>query len=144
MRVGTRSVGVVVDRPLRIALTALWASGAGLATATAVVAVRRDASGGAGYAAAAVVLALGALLTARGRRIITIIGLVACAGQLLAVAATTWELTHHVSHVQVQKLQALGVNPRVGVAINLAFSLCASLVAAWALWRGDGTGDRAA
>jgi hypothetical protein len=48
--------------------------------------------------------------------------------------ATAWELTHRISHAQVEKLQALGVNPRVGVAINLVFSLCASAVAAWAFW----------
>jgi hypothetical protein len=125
-------VRVVVDRPLRLALTALWVSGATLAAVTAVVAVRRDAGGVGGYAGAAVALALGALFTARGHRLITMIGLAACAGQPLAVAATAWELTHRVSHTQVEKLQALGVNPRVGVAINLVFSLCASVVAAWA------------
>jgi hypothetical protein len=130
--IGLSRVRVVVDRPLRIALTALWVSGATLAAVTAVTAVRRDAGGVGGYAGAAVALALAALFTARGHRLITIIGLVACAGQPLAVAATAWELTHRVSHTQVEKLQALGVNPRVGVAINLIFSLCASIVAAWA------------
>ena len=125
-------MSVVVDRPLRLALVALWVSGATLAAVTAVVAIRRDAGGVAGYTGAAVALALGALFTARGHRLITTIGLVACAGQPLAVAATAWELTHCISHIQVAKLQALGVNPTVGVAINLVFSLCASLLAAWA------------
>ena len=124
---------VIVDRRVRIALTALWASGATLAALTAVVAIRRDAGGVGGYAAAAVALTLGAFFTARGHRLITMIGLAACAGQTLAVAATTWELTHRISHTQVEKLQGLGINPRVGVAINLVFSLCASVVAAWAL-----------
>ena len=125
---------VVVDRRLRIALTSLWVAGGTLAAATAVMALRRDAGGVAGYAAAAVALTLGALFTARGQRLITTIGLVACAGQPLAVAATAWELTHGVSHAQVEKLHALGIDPRVGVSINLVFSVCASLVAAWALW----------
>ena len=83
-------MGVVVDRPLRLALISLWVSGATIAAVTAVVAIRRDAGGVAGYAAAAVALALGALFTARGHRLITTIGLVACAGQPLAVAATAW------------------------------------------------------
>jgi hypothetical protein len=77
-------VRIVVDRPLRIALTALWVSGATLAAVTAVVAIRRDAGGVGGYAGAAVALALGALFTARGHRLITTIGLVACAGQPLS------------------------------------------------------------
>jgi hypothetical protein len=123
-------VSIVIDRPLRLALVALWASGATLAMVTAVVAIRRDAGAVAEYTGAAVALALGALLTARGHRLITTIGLVACAGQPLAVAATAWELSHRISHIQVAKLQALGVNPTVGVAINLVFSLCASLLAA--------------
>ena len=123
---------VVVDRRLRIALTALWVAGATLAAVTAVVALRRDADGVGGYVGAAVALALGALFTARGHRLITMIGLVGCAGQPLAVAATAWELTHRISDIQVEKLRALGVNPRVGVAINLVFSLCASVLAVWA------------
>ena len=123
---------IVVDRPLRIALTALWVSGATLAAVTAVVAIRRNAGGVGGYAGVAMALTLGAFFTARGHRLITMIGLVGCAGQPLAVAATAWELTHRVSHTQVEKLQALGVNPRVGVTINLVFSLCASGLAVWA------------
>ena len=123
---------VIVDRPLRITLTALWASGATLAAVTAVVAAQRHAGAVGAYVAAAAALTLGALFTARGHRLTTLIGLVACAGQPLAVAATAWELTHRVSHTQVEKLQALGVNPRVGVAINLVFSLCASAIAVWA------------
>jgi hypothetical protein len=135
-------VRLVVDRPLRMALTALWASGAALAGVTALVAIRRDAGGVAAYAGAAVAMALAALLTAKGNRLITVIGLVACAGQALAVAATAWELTHSISHVQVEKLQALGVNPRVGVAVNLIFSLCAVVIAAWAfLTRRRPSGD---
>ena len=110
----------------------LWLSGATLAAFTVVVAIRRDAGGLAGYAGAAVALALGAIFTARGNRLITMIGLVACAGQSLAVAVTAWELTHGISHTQVEKLRALGVNPRLGVAVNLVFSLCASVLAAWA------------
>jgi hypothetical protein len=110
----------------------LWASGATLAAVTALVAVRRDASGVAGYVLAAAALAVGALFTARGHRFIAMIGLVACAGQSLAVAATAWELAHGISHTQVNKLRALGVEPTVGVAINLVFSLCASVLAVWA------------
>lgn len=123
---------VAVHRQLRIALIALWVSGAMLAAATAVVATRRDAGGVGGYAGAAVALALLALFTARGHRLITTIGLAVCALQPFAVAATAWELTHDISHAQVEKLQELGVNPRLGVAINLVFSASASVLAAWA------------
>ena len=123
---------VAIDRPLRIALIALWVSGAMLAAVTAVVAMRRDAGGVGGYAGAAVALALLALFTARGHRLITTIGLAICALQPFAVAATAWELTHDISHTQVDKLQELGVTPRFGVAINLVFSACASVLAAWA------------
>ena len=104
-----------------------------MAGATAVVAAHRNAGGIGGYSAAAAGLTLGAIFTARGYRLITLIGLVACAGQPLAVVATAWELTHRVSHTQVEKLQTLGINPKVGVAVNLVFSLCASAVAVWAL-----------
>jgi hypothetical protein len=123
---------VAIRRPLRLALTSLWIAGALLAAVTAVMATRRDAGGVGGYAGAAVALALMALFTTRGHRLITTIGLVICALQPIAVAATAWELTHDISHTQVHKLQQLGVNPRLGVAINLVFCACASVLAVWA------------
>ena len=127
-----------VHRPLRIALTVLWASGALMAAVTSVLAARRAASGAGGYAGAAVTLALLAFFTARGNGLVTTIGLGICALQPFAVAATAWELTHDISSTQVEKLDALGIDPRVGVAINLVFSACASVLAAWAYltrWR---------
>ncbi len=123
---------VAFHRPLRIALIALWVSGAMLAAVTALVAAQRDAAGVGGYAGAAVALALLALFTALGNRLITTIGLAVCALQPFAVAATAWELTHDISQAQVDKLQELGVSPRLGVAVNLVFSVCASALAAWA------------
>ena len=130
---GSSSIGRCGSRCVRCGF-----SGATLAAVTVVVAIRGDAGGLGGYAAA-VALALRALLTARGHRLITMIGVAACAGQPIAVAATAWEVTHRISQTQVEKLYMLGVNPSVGVAINLVFSLCASVLAAWAFRR---AGDR--
>jgi hypothetical protein len=37
---------------------------------------------------------------------------------LLAVSATAWELSHRISHAEAEKLQALGVSPRLGIAVT--------------------------
>jgi hypothetical protein len=91
-----------------------------LAAVTAVVVRLRDASGAAEYAGAAIALVLLALFTARGNLLVTTIGLFICALQPLAVVATAWELTHDISHTQLAKLREIGIDPTLGVAMNLA------------------------
>jgi len=124
-------IGVVDDRGLRVALTSLWSAGALLAAVTAVVATQRHASGVPGYIAATAALTILAVFTARRRRLFTTVGLTICALSPLGVIASAAELATGISRTQVDKLHALGVNPVVGVVVNLLFCACATALAIW-------------
>jgi hypothetical protein len=119
-------------RALRLALAALWVCGAALASITAALSARHHTGQAGAYAAIAAALIAMAVLTARGQPVVTIVGLVICAVQPLAVIATAWELVHGISASQVDKLEALGVDPTLGVTVNLIFSAVASVLAMWA------------
>lgn len=57
------------------------------------------------------------------------------AGQLVGVAGTTFQLIYGVDSAKAAELRALGFDPRLGVAINLAFSIVAVCMLAAAVLR---------
>jgi hypothetical protein len=119
--------------PLRFALTSLWVVGTVLAAGAAVVTSLGHDAGGAGeYAVTAALLLALATATAHRSRIAIALGIVLCSLQPLAVVVTAWELTHRIPGAQATKIRALGIDPTVGVALNLLLAGWASLLAVWA------------
>jgi hypothetical protein len=115
---------------------ALWITGAAIAGLTAPFAVVRDGAGsGAVFGVVAVALAGLALATARVARWALVVSIVGLAGQLFGALGSAWELVHGVSATKATELRTLGIDPTVGVAINLAYSALAFGVFVWALAR---------
>jgi hypothetical protein len=125
------------SRPLRLALAGLWIAGACLAGMTAILSFTHHLGQAVPYTLITVALVLMAIYTARGRRVITLVGLAICALQPIAAIAAAWELVNGISESQVRKLDDLGIDPTFGVALNVVFSVAASLLAVWAYreWR---------
>ncbi len=124
-------IGVVDDRRLRVALTTLWSAGVIIAAVSAVLAAERRAADVLGYIAVTASLMILALFTARRQRVVTMVGLTICVLSPLGVIACAVELATGISRTQVHKLHALGVNPTLGVVINLVFCACATALAIW-------------
>jgi hypothetical protein len=125
------------SRHLRLALAGLWIAGAVLAGMTAVLSFAHHLGQAVPYTVITVALVLMAIYTARGQRVVTLIGLAICAVQPIAAIAAAWELVNGISRSQVRKLDDLGIDPTFGVALNVVFSVVASLLAVWAYleWR---------
>jgi hypothetical protein len=128
------------SRPLRLALAGLWIAGAVLAGMSAILSFTHHLGQAVPYTVITVALVLMAVYTARGRRVVLLIGLAICALQPIAAIAAAWELLNGISRSQVRKLDDLGIDPSFGVALNVVFSVVASLLAVWAYreWRAAG------
>ncbi|MEA5453964.1 hypothetical protein SPF06_04435 [Sinomonas sp. JGH33] len=126
----------IVYRPLRMAVAALWLVGAALAGATApIAAVRLNFPSALVFAVVAVAAVILAVSTLRGRKWALAIDVLGCAGQVLGVIGTVWELADPVGTAKSLELQALGFDPTVAVVINLAYSAVASLLFGWMAFR---------
>lgn len=131
MRVRAFSNGV------RRAATVLWVIGAGLAATTGVLAVTHSRPGY-GLLYAVVAAALGALATAtqRGHRRADVITLILLGSQVVGAVGAAWELAYGAADTaKARHLHDLGVNYRLALASNLAFSILASIVFVWAMVR---------
>ncbi|WP_412538551.1 hypothetical protein R8Z50_22180 [Longispora sp. K20-0274] len=82
------------------------------------------------FLAAGVGLAMVAAGVVRGARWVLVLAVVGFGGQIWAVAGTLWELTHGIDAGKARELRLRGVDPTVGVAINLAYS-AASVLFGW-------------
>jgi hypothetical protein len=121
-----------VHRPLRLCLTGLVAVGAGLAVTAMIVAfLQGNVRDGIVYAVVEIGLSLIAVGVARSVRWILAVVLVACAGQIAAVAGIGLELIYGVAPSKAAQLRRLGFNPTVGVGINLAYSALAFGLFCW-------------
>lgn len=132
----TSFLTAVFDRPIRAAVSALWFVGAGLATSAAVLTVVHPGSGQFGVflvPAAGLLLIGGALL--QSRKWAMAVSFILLAGQLVGVAGTAFELIYGVDPGKAAELRSLGFDPRLGVAINLAFSIVAVCMFAAAVLR---------
>src|SRR3954454_16054876 len=128
------------SRPLRLGVAGLWGAGACLAGMTAILSFTHHLDQAIPYAVITVLLVLMAIYTARGQRVALMVGLAICALQPIAAIAAGWELLNGISKSQVHKLDDLGIDPTFGVALNVVFSVVASLLAVWAYreWRAAG------
>ena len=131
----------MLSRPLRRALAGLWMAGACLAGMTAILSFTHHLDQAVPYTVITVALALMAVYTARGQRVVLLVGLAICSLQPIAAIAAAWELVNGIARSQVRKLDDLGIDPTFGVALNVVFSVVASLLAVWAYreWRAAGS-----
>ena len=108
----------------------LWAVGAGLAGFTAVLAAAHSEVGFAAvYAVVAAGLAVLGGATRQGRRAAQLITLVMLGSQVVGAAGAGWELAYgNDDNAKARHLHGLGVNYRLALALNLAYSLAASAV----------------
>jgi hypothetical protein len=115
---------------LRRAAAALWALGAGFAGFTAVLAAIHSELGFAAlYALIGAALALLGTAVLRGSKAVEWVTLVLLGSQVVGVAGSAWELVAgHDDNAKARHLHGLGVNYRLALAVNLAYSLAASVV----------------
>jgi ABC-type branched-subunit amino acid transport system permease subunit len=113
-------------------VTGLWFVGVALAGFTAPLAWRRTGVVSAlpfvAVALSGVVLAVAVL---RANRAALAISTFLLGAQLFGVVGSAWELIHHVKGSKARELRRLGVDPTLGVALNLLYSAVASVVFAW-------------
>lgn len=129
-------LGRAFDRGPRAAGVLLWVAGAGIAGWSAATAISRGHWGQAAVylVVAAALAALGLALGARWRpaEILTAAGL---AGSLPGALAATAELVAGVDAAKAAEIRSLGVDPRFGVELNIAYFLVGSAIGAWLAWR---------
>lgn len=124
-----------LPRRVRRAFAALWLAGAVIAGGLAPVAdLRGYPRSGLVYAGAAAGLIVLALGTARGARWAQGTSVVLLALQLLGAIGSGWQLIRGIDASKAHELRRLGVDPTVGVTLNLVYSAIASGLFLWA-WR---------
>jgi len=125
------------SKGVRRSATVLWGVGVGLAATTGVLAVAHSRFGyGFLYAAIATALGAMAVATGRGNRRAEVVTLVLLGSQLFGAAGAAWELAYGADDTaKARHLHDLGINYRLALAGNLAFSTLASAVFVWAMVR---------
>ncbi len=110
--------------------------GAALAAVTSILALPSlGAVSALTFAAVAAALAILAVTTLRATRWAVSVSVVLLGAQVAGVIGSAWELVTGVAPVKGRQLQTLGVDPTMGVAINLAYSAAASALFCWWLTR---------
>jgi hypothetical protein len=124
--------GRAFHRPLAISVAGLMLAGVGLAVTALVLAVAHRETGQAlAYIPVAVSLTGVAVMVLRGTRWVIRVIIVVLAGQLGAIAGTTWELSHGIDARKASQLRHLGFNPTAGVVINLIYSSVGFALFCW-------------
>jgi hypothetical protein len=122
--------------PLRSTVAGLWLVGVALAGSTAPLAWRRTGVVAAlPFLAAAVGLAVLALSVLRANGVALTVSTVLLGAQILGVLGSAWQLLSGVHGSKADELHRLGIDPELGVALNLVYSAVASAVFAWVLTR---------
>jgi hypothetical protein len=124
--------GRAFHRPLAISVAGLMLAGAGLAVTAFVLAVAHSDTGQAlAYLPVAVGLTGVAVLVRCGVRWVIRVIIVVLAGQLIAIAGITWELSHGIDARKASQLRRLGFDPTAGVVINLIYSSIGLALFCW-------------
>jgi ABC-type branched-subunit amino acid transport system permease subunit len=114
----------------------LWLAGVGLAGFTAPRAWHRTGVASAvPFIAAALGLAILATGVLRRSRVALAISTAGLGAQILGMLGSAWELARGVHGFKARQLRELGVEPSLGVALNLLYSAVASAVFAWIMRR---------
>jgi hypothetical protein len=110
--------------------------GVALAGFTAPLAWRRTGAVAAlPFIAAALGLAVLAFAVLRAYRVALIISTVLLGAQVFGVIGSAWQLLDGVHGSKAEELKRLGIDPELGVALNLAYSAVASAVFVWMVTR---------
>ena len=121
---------------LRAVVAGLWLVGVALAGFTAPLAwTRTGVVGALPLAAAALGLAVLAVAVLRANRVALTVSTVLLGAQILGVLGSAWQLRNGVHGAKADELHRLGIDPELGVALNLIYSAVASVVFAWVLTR---------
>ena len=105
--------GRAFHRPLAISVAGLMLPGVGLAVTALVLAVAHRETGQAlAYIPIAIALTGVAVMVLRGTRWVIRVIIVGLAGQLAAIAGTTWELSHGIDARKASQLRQLGFDQR--------------------------------
>ena len=124
------------DGPVRTAVSALWFFGTAFAASAAVLSAAHSRAGSfVAFVLAAVALAALAIALLRSHTWAMAVSFVLLAGQIVGVLGTASQLAYGIDAHKGAELVALGVDPRAGVAVNLAYSLVAFAVFVAALVR---------
>lgn len=67
----------------------------------------------------------------RGYRWVLATAVVALGGQVVAVVGTVWELVGGIAEFKAAQLREIGVDPTLGVTINLVYSGVAMVLFGW-------------
>ena len=117
-------------------MAGLWLAGVVLAGGTAPRAWSRTGVVAAlPFIAAAVGLAVLAWAVLRASRAALIVSTVLLGAQVLGVVGSAWQLRSGVHGSKADELHRLGIDPELGVALNLVYSAVATAVFAWVLTR---------
>ncbi len=124
--------GRAFHRPLAISVAGLMLAGVGLAVTALVLALTHRETGQAlAYIPVAIALTGVAVMVLRGTRWVIRVIIVVLAGQLAAIAGTTWELSHGIDARKARQLRQLGFDPTAGVVINLIYSSIGFALFCW-------------
>jgi hypothetical protein len=124
--------GRAFHRPLAIGVAELMLAGVGLAVTALVLAVaHREIGQALAYIPVAVGLTGVAVMVLRGTRWVIRVIIIVLAGQVGAIAGTTWELSHGIDARKASQLHQLGFDPTAGVVINLIYSTTGFALFCW-------------
>ncbi|HKY75877.1 MAG TPA: hypothetical protein VJS45_07050 [Acidimicrobiia bacterium] len=120
----------------RATVAGLWLVGVALAGSTAPVAWQRTGVVAAlPFIAAATGLAVLAWAVLQANRAALIVSTILLGAQILGVVGSAWQLRSGVHGSKADELQRLGIDPELGVALNLLYSAIASAVFGWLITR---------
>lgn len=83
------------------------------------------------FIAAAAGLAVLAFAVLRANRVALIVSTALLGAQVLGVIGSAWQLLNGVHGSKADELHRLGIDPELGVTLNLLYSAVASAVFAW-------------
>jgi len=89
------------------------------------------------FIAVSVGLSVLAVAVLRAKRVALVVSTAGLGAQLLGVIGSGWELLTGVAGAKAHELDRLGVDPELGVTLNLVYSAVASAVFVWIVirWR---------
>ena len=117
-------------------MASLWIVGVAFAGFTAPRAWQRTGVTSAlPFVAVVFGLSVLAIAVLRANRLALIVSAIGLGAQILGVIGSAWELSQGVHSYKARELRDLGIDPELGVALNLLYSAVASLVFAWLVAR---------
>jgi hypothetical protein len=119
-------------RPLRIATAVLAAAGVGLAVFGAGAALAHASWGeAAAFTFIGFVLVAASAIILSGHRWAVVVAVIILGAQCISVPARIWELVNGIDPVKTRQLRHLGIDPGLGVTINVIYSSIGAGLSVW-------------